>query len=82
MTAPRRSTTRRTQTAPPSNRRRGALRARLKRARFLFVACLGALALLTAAFALTWWVTGGVVALALALASLVPAFGLFYLRDA
>jgi len=38
--------------------------------------------MLTAAFALTWWVTGGIVALALALASLVPAFFLFYVRDA
>jgi hypothetical protein len=37
---------------------------------------------LTAAFALTWWVTGSIILLALALASLVPAFFLFYLRDA
>ncbi len=44
--------------------------------------CLAALALLTAGFALTWWVTGGFIPLALALASLVPAFLLFYLRDA
>jgi hypothetical protein len=35
---------------------------------------------LTAAFALTWRVTGGVIPLALAL--LAPAFLLFYLRDA
>jgi hypothetical protein len=38
--------------------------------------------LLTAVFALTWWVTGGIIALALAVASLLPAFLLFYLRDA
>lgn len=44
--------------------------------------CLGALAFMTWAFALTWWVTGGVVLLALALASVAPAFFLFYLRDA
>jgi hypothetical protein len=44
--------------------------------------CLGALALLTAAFALTWWVTSSLFPLALALASVVPAFFLFYLRDA
>jgi Flp pilus assembly protein TadB len=81
MTTPRRST-RRTKTAPPANGRGSGLRERLKRDRFLFLLCLGALALLTAVFALTWWVTGGVVALGLALASLVPAFFLFYLRDA
>lgn len=85
MTAPRRST-RRTRTttkaAPPSNGPGGGLRERLKRDPFLFLMCLGALALLTAAFALTWWITGGVLALALALASLLPAFFLFYLRDA
>ncbi|HLZ28798.1 MAG TPA: hypothetical protein VKV73_15895 [Chloroflexota bacterium] len=79
--APRRST-RRTQTAPPSNGRGPGLRERLKRDRFLFLMCLGALAFLTAVFALTWWVTGGFVALALALASVIPAFFLFYLRDA
>jgi len=44
--------------------------------------CLGALAFVTWAFALTWWVTGGVVPLALALASVAPALFLFYLRDA
>jgi hypothetical protein len=85
MTAPRRSTRRtrtRTKAAPPSNRRGDGLRERLKRDPFLFLMCLGALALLTAAFALTWWVTGGILALALALASLLPAFFLFYLRDA
>ena len=58
------------------------MRERLKRDPFLFLVCLGALALLTAAFALTWWVNGGFVPLALALASLVPAFFLFYVRDA
>jgi Flp pilus assembly protein TadB len=70
-----------TKTAPPSNGRSSGLRQRLKRDRILFLLCLGVLALLTAAFALTWWVTGGVIAMALALASLVPAFLLFYLRD-
>jgi hypothetical protein len=79
--APRRST-RFTKTAPPRNGRGSGLRDRLKHDPVLFLLCLGALALLTAAFALTWWVTGGVIPLALAVASLVPAFGLFYLRDA
>jgi hypothetical protein len=46
------------------------------------VLCLGALAFITWAFALTWWVTGGLVPLALALASIAPALLLFYLRDA
>jgi hypothetical protein len=46
------------------------------------VLCLAALAFMTWAFALTWWVTGGVLPLALALVSVAPAFGLFYLRDA
>jgi hypothetical protein len=40
------------------------------------------MAFITWAFALTWWVTGGVIALALALASVAPALFLFYLRDA
>ena len=68
--------------APPPKGRGSGLRERLKRDPFLFRLCLGALALLTAIFALTWWVTGGIIPLALALASLVPAFFLFYLRDA
>jgi hypothetical protein len=46
------------------------------------VLCLGALGLLTAVFAVTWWVTSSIVSLGLALASVVPAFFLFYLRDA
>jgi hypothetical protein len=54
----------------------------LKRDPFLFVLCLGGLAFITWAFALTWWVTGGLIPLALALASLAPALFLFYLRDA
>jgi len=57
------------------------VRQRLKRDPVLFLVCLGALAFLTAAFALTWWVTGAVILLALALVSVVPAFLLFYLRD-
>jgi hypothetical protein len=44
--------------------------------------CLAGLAFLTWAFALTWWVTGQMVPLALALVSVGPAFYLFYLRDA
>ena len=57
-------------------------RDRLRRDPFLFLLSLGALAFVTWAFALTWWVTGSVVPLGLALASIVPAFFLFYLRDA
>ncbi|MBV9892788.1 MAG: hypothetical protein JO020_01310 [Chloroflexi bacterium] len=48
----------------------------------MFVLCLGALAFITWAFALTWWVTGGLIPLALAFASIAPALFLFYLRDA
>jgi hypothetical protein len=61
---------------------RGGLRDRLKRDTFLFLMCLGALAFVTWGFALTWWLSGGVVLLVLALASLGPALVLFYLRDA
>ena len=78
---PRRSTRRTIKTAPPRNGRGSGVRQRLKRDPVLFLVCLGALALLTAAFALTWWVTGAVILLALALVSVVPAFLLFYLRD-
>jgi hypothetical protein len=78
---PRRST-RQTNSVPPRNGRSAGVRERLKRDPFLFLLCLGALAFITWAFALTWWVTGGVVPLALALASVAPAFFLFYLRDA
>ncbi len=55
---------------------------RLRRDPFLFLLSLGALAFVTWAFALTWWVTGSAVPLALALASIASAFFLFYLRDA
>jgi hypothetical protein len=79
--APRR-TTRQTRSAPSGNGRGTGVRERLRRDAFLFMLCLGALAFITWAFALTWWVTGGVVALGLALASVAPAFFLFYLRDA
>ena len=58
------------------------MRERLRRDPFLFVLCLAALAFVTWAFALTWWVTGGVIALAVALTSIAPAVFLFYLRDA
>jgi hypothetical protein len=54
----------------------------LRRDPFLFVLCLGAVGFITWAFALTWWVTGGMIPLALALVSVPPAFVLFYLRDA
>jgi hypothetical protein len=72
--------TRPSPTAPPG--KTGGPRDRLRRDPFLFLLSLGALAFVTWAFALTWWVTGSVVPLALALASIVPAFFLFYLRDA
>ncbi|HEX8967040.1 MAG TPA: hypothetical protein VF937_04115, partial [Chloroflexota bacterium] len=47
--------------APPGHGRGPApgLRERLRRDPFLFTLCLGALAFVTWAFALTWWVTGG-----------------------
>jgi Flp pilus assembly protein TadB len=77
-----RRTSRQTRTAPSRNGRGPGLRDRLRRDPFLFVLCLGALAFITWAFALTWWVTGGLIPLALALASVAPAFFLFYLRDA
>jgi hypothetical protein len=37
---------------------------------------------MTWAFALAWWVMGSIQLLALAVASVAPAFYLFYLRDA
>jgi hypothetical protein len=70
------------QAPPPGSNRGTAVRERLRRDPFLFVLCLAALAFITWAFALTWWVTGGVIPLALALASIAPALFLFYLRDA
>ena len=81
QSTPRRSPSRQTRT-PPSGGRGSGVRDRLRRDPFLFVLCLGALAFVTWAFALTWWVTGGVIPLALALVSVAPAFFLFYLRDA
>jgi len=78
---PRRSTGP-TGATPPGSGRGTGLRERLRRDPFLFVLCLGALAFITWAFALTWWVTGGFIPLALALASVAPALFLFYLRDA
>jgi hypothetical protein len=77
-----RRTTRPAGGAPSNNGRGTGVRERLRRDPFLFMLCLSALGFVTAAFALTWWVTGGVVALGLALASVFPAFFLFYLRDA
>jgi hypothetical protein len=67
---------------PPPSKSGGGIRERLRRDPFLFLLCLGAVAFVTWAFALTWWVTGSVVPLALALASIFPAVFLFYLRDA
>ena len=66
----------------PPGKSGGSLRDRLRHDPFLFLLCLGALAFVTWAFALTWWVTGSVLPLALALASVAPAVFLFYLRDA
>ena len=77
---PHRSPRSRGTATPPTGG--GTLRDRLRRDPFLFMLCLGALGFLTWAFALTWWVTGGVIPLALALASVAPAIGLIYLRDA
>ena len=77
---PRRST--RQLSSVPSGRSGGGPRDRLRRDPFLFLLSLGVLGFVTWAFALTWWVTGSVVPLALALASIVPAVFLFYLRDA
>jgi hypothetical protein len=82
-TRTRQTSPRQTGGRPPTpSGRGGAVRERLRRDPFLFVLCLAALAFVTWAFALTWWVTGGVLPLALALASLAPAIVLFYLRDA
>jgi len=78
--APRRLT--RQQPGAPPGKSGGGPRDRLRRDPFLFLLSLGTLAFVTWAFALTWWVTGSVVPLALALASIAPAFFLFYLRDA
>jgi hypothetical protein len=78
--APRRLT--RQEPGAPPGKSGGGPRDRLRRDPFLFLLSLGALAFVTWAFALTWWVSGSVVPLALALASIVPAFFLFYLRDA
>jgi hypothetical protein len=44
--------------------------------------CLVALGFVTWAFALAWWVMGGLIPLGLAIVSVAPAFYLFYLRDA
>jgi hypothetical protein len=75
-TAPRRST------QPQPATRDGAVRERLRRDPFLFILCLSGLAFVSWAGAMTWWVTGATAPLAVALASVAPAFYLFYLRDA
>ena len=58
------------------------LRERLRRDHFLFLLCLVSLGFLTATCAMVWWVVGGLVPLALAVASVGPAIYLIYLRDA
>jgi hypothetical protein len=68
--------------ASPPPKGAAAVRERLRRDSFLFILCLAGLAFATWAFAMTWWVTGATVPLALALVSLAPAVYLFYLRDA
>jgi hypothetical protein len=75
--------TRRTRGRPTNSPRNGpeTLRERLRRDHFLFTLCLVALGLLTWACALVWWVIGGVLPLALTVASVAPAIYLFYLRD-
>jgi hypothetical protein len=68
----------------PANSPRGGpetLRERLRRDNFLFTLCLVGLGILTWACALVWWVIGGLLPLALAVASIAPAVYLFYLRD-
>ena len=79
-TATRRPARQAPQTPQPTGRG-AAVRERLRRDRFLFVSCLALLAFITWAFALTWWVTGAVAPLAVALFSVAPALYLFYLRD-
>ena len=66
----------------PSPGGQETLRERLRRDHFLFLLCLVSLGFLTAACALVWWVVGGLVPLALAVASVGPAIYLIYLRDA
>jgi hypothetical protein len=83
--ARRAGTRRSTRHAPPTPQPSGrgsAVRERLRHDRFLFLTCLAFIGFVTWAFALTWWVTGAVAPLALALVSVAPAFFLFYLRDA
>jgi uncharacterized membrane protein len=58
------------------------VRERLRQDRALFMLCLAALAFGTWAFALTWWVTGDLIPLLVALVFVAPALVLFYLRDA
>jgi len=53
----------------------------LRRDLVLFVLCLAALGFVSWACALTWWVTGAIAPLAVSVASILPAFYLFYLRD-
>ncbi len=57
------------------------IRERLRRDRFLFAMCLGFLAFTTWALAVSWRLFGDPMLFALMIASVVPAFYLFYLRD-
>jgi hypothetical protein len=57
------------------------LRDRLRCDNFLFTICLVGLGCLTWACALVWWVVGGLLPLAAAVASVAPALYLIYLRD-
>ncbi len=57
------------------------LRDRLRRDRFFFTMSLGFLAFTTWVLAVTWWLVGDPLLLALTILSIAPAFYLFYLRD-
>ncbi len=66
---------------PSANGRPTDFRGRLRHDPFLFVLCLACLGFTTCALALTWWLLGGLLPIALAVLSLLPAFYLFYIRD-
>ncbi|HET6315415.1 MAG TPA: hypothetical protein VFG86_03075, partial [Chloroflexota bacterium] len=57
------------------------IRARLRKDSVLFAMCVAFLGFVTWACALTWWVTGAIRPLAVAVASVLPSLYLFYLRD-
>src|SRR5205823_14902833 len=62
------------------NKRTDIVRDRLRKDPFLFLLCLAGLASITWAFALTWWVTGARLGLAVAVLSVAPAMYPIYLR--